>query len=351
MLKKILVVSCLLLLTQFSAFSQEIIQEKSNIFKTRDITKILRAYPNSKLIIRSALTLSGKISIEVGDTDHAELRYFKRAKSKNKSQAIDFIDLISIDFEQTQDGLKLDLRAPNPAPWSGTNQSGSVEISLILPEFCDVEIEAPQFDIDAEGPFDSFIVPSSFGRIYIENVIEKLEVVASNRRVTVRNLSGEIYVSTTNATLEAEQIHSQRGRVELRNDGGDIKVVGIKGELYLKNSYGRVEIIEYTPIGRKNSIRCSYGPISLELKDFNTEQLLVTNQYEDIEISLPDDISASLSLAVEEGGKIIVSDMVIKPDIIQENRLNLIIGNGENSINSSIRGSGNIYLRGISEGE
>lgn len=331
--------------------AQQVYQENNNLFKTREIIKKASVYPNSKVMIRSAMSLSGEIRIETGGDNNAVIKYAKRAKSASKSQAIDFIDLISVDLGQTKDGIRIDLRAPNPAPWSGTDQSGSVEITIIIPEFCDVEFETPYFDVDAIGPFDSFIIPSTYGKVDIDNVIEKLDIVVTNRKVAIKNISGDIYVSTTNSTLEAENITSREGRVELRDDGGDILIENITGELYVKNTYGKIDIKKYIPVGDKNYISGSYGPIFLQIDDFTTEQLLVVNQYEDIDITIPDDISASLSLAVEEDGKIEVSDLKMKPDLIQENRLNMIVGDGKNLINGSVRGRGNIYLRGYKKGE
>ena len=352
MRKKVIYTSLILLFVSFLNLSaQEIIEVDKNLFKTSSINRQIKTYQNSKVIIRSVSTLSGKITIETGESDIADIRYTKHAKSRSKSEAIDFIDLISVNFEKTKDGVKIDLRAPNPAPWSGTNQSGFIEISLVLPEFCEVEIEATNFDIDAEGPFDKFIIPKTLGRVYVENVIKELRIVSSNRRVAIRDISGEINVATTNSTLTAENINSASHRVELRNEGGDIKVFGIKGELYVKNAYGRIEIIDFDPTGKKNYIRGSNGPITLELLSCDTKQIIVTNKYEDIEIKFPAEIDATLMLAVEEDGKIEVTDLLLKPDLIQNNRLNLVLGNGEKIINSSILGSGNIYMRGYKEGE
>lgn len=334
-----------------SLSAQEIIQEKDDLFKTRDIKKSLKVNAQSKVVIRSASTLSGNIKIETSESDIAQLVYIKRAKHNSKSKAIDFIDIISVDFELTHNGLRLDLRAPNPAPWSGTNESGSIEINLTLPEFCTLEFDAQYFDIDAEGPFDSFLLPSSFGRIYVENVVKSIDITATNRKVTARNISGEIHISTTHATLTVDKVYSPHNKIELRNDGGDIKVNDVVGELNIKNSFGRIDIRKYHPMGNYNYIRSSNGPITVEMDDFSTGKLLVTNSYEDIEILIPDDISSKISLAVEEGSKIEVSDIVTKPDFIQSNRLNLITGDGKATINSSVRGHGNIYFRGFSKGE
>ncbi len=220
-----------------------------------------------------------------------------------------------------------------------------------MPEFCSIEFDTPYYDIDAEGPFNSFILPNSYGRVYLENVLNSVVIQATNRKVTARNISGKIDIATTHATLELNKIYSPHNKIVLRNDGGDIKISDIVGELNIKNSYGRIDLKKFHPMGRYNSIRSSNGPITIEMEDFSTEKLLVTNSYEDIEILIPDNISSMISLAVEEGSKIEVNDILTTPDFIQKNRLDLIVGNGKAIINSSVRGNGNIYFRGYPKGE
>ena len=350
-MKKFLLICILLILSTQISIAQDIFQESQDIYSTEDIFNKIKAYPNSKVLIRSALSLSGDLRIETGDQDIAEIVYTKKAKTKSKSQAIDFIDLISADLESTPDGIRVTLRAPNPAPWSGTNYSGRIELTLIIPDFCDVEIDAMHFDVEAEGPFDSFSIPQTFGRIDITNVIERLNIVASNRKVSASSLSGEVYISTTNAELEIQDVTSVDKKVELRNDNGDIIGSDISGELFIRTSYGKIELESVKLSGDNNYIRSEYGPILLDIISCKTKNISITNKHEDIELNLPKTISSSLSLAVEEGGKIEVTDLKLKPELVTKTRLILNVKDGETIINGSIRGSGNIYLRGHDTGE
>jgi len=351
MIRKSIIQILLLLLICSAVTAQEIIQENKELFKTREIKKSIPLSPESKVIIQAAIGLSGSIRIETTEENIAEIKYIKRAKHKSKSKAIDFIDIISVDFEATHKGLRVDLKAPNPTPWSGTNYMGSVEVVLILPEFCSVEFEAQAFEIDAEGPFESFILPASYKKIYVENVTKQVDISVTNSKVTARNISGEIFISTTHALLIVDKVFAPHNKIEIRNERGDIKITDVVGELSVKNSYGRIDIRKYSPMGGYNSIRSSNGPITIAIEDFATTKMLVTNSYEDIEILIPNDISSQISLAVEEGSKIEVVDIVTKPDFIQKNRLTLQAGSGKATINSSVRGHGNIYLRGFSKGE
>lgn len=347
---KILLLNIFYFIAVSFVHSQEIHQEKNNLYSTGELHKIVEVKARSKINIKSAAILRGKITITTSEKNEVSIKYFKKAKTNNKSKAIDYIDLIAVSLVQIPGGINLELRAPNPAPWQDM-EMGMVEITMIIPEFCEVEIESDYFDITALGPFRKFIVPSSLGRLDIEYVTEQLELVTSNRRVTIKNISGDINVTTSNSTLIARDINSPENKASFRNNGGDIKVDGITGGLHVKNSYGRIDIKQFKLTDERSYIRGSYGPIMVAIKEINDGYLLISNRYEDIEVEVPENISAFFSLAVEEEGKIEVSNMIFKPELVQENRLNLITGDGKAIINSSLRGKGNIFVRGISEGD
>jgi len=329
--------------------AQEIFSDEPGQYSTERLTMSLSCQPGDLIEIRSAMTLEGTLEIIVHEDAQAHIDYFKKAKTGRKSNAIDYIDLISVSLSETPTGLKLDMRAPNPAPWS-SRESGLVVVEVRIPADCEVKIEAPYFDVAAVGPFKAFEVPSSMGRLEVSSVTERLDLVTSNRRVTIENASGEVRAATTNSTLIANDIDCTGYQAIFRNEGGDIMIERLAGELNIKNSYGRIEIEDFRPTGRKNYIRGQYGPITVSVTRMETGQLIVNNRYEDVELSLPEDISAVFSLAVEEEGKIEVSNFEFKPDLIQQNRLNLVTGEGEALISSSIRGKGNIFVRGESEG-
>ncbi len=341
---------CLLLFALSTATQgQEIKSDEAGLYTTDMLTLSGECKPGDLIEIRSASTLMGSLNIVIGEDDGVLVEYYKKARTDSKSIAIDYIDLISVPLTVTPNGVKLDLRAPNPAPWS-SRESGLVEVQMTIPADCEVSIEAPYFDIEAEGPFKTFEVPSSMGRLTVFNVTDLLDLATSNRRVTVENISGKLKVVTTNSNLLARNINCSDEQALFRNDGGDIIIDNLTGELNIKNSYGRIEVVDFRPSGRKNYIRGLYGPIVVEVTEMTGGQLIVNNRYEDVEISLPEDISAVFSLAVEEEGKVEVKGFPFKTDLVKQNRLNLVAGNGDALVSSSIRGKGNIYVRGEDKG-
>ena len=326
--------------------AQEIFSENGNLYSTRQLSRKAVAEVGNKVIIRSAAALWGNLKIVAVEGSNATIKYYKKAKAEKRSRAVDYIDLISVNLETIPGGVKLVMKAPNPAPWGGTNESGSVVAQLQIPENCDLDIDAHHFDIEAKGPFKSFLVPSSLGRLDVTFVTDELELSTSNRRINIENISGEVNVSTTNSDLVAANIKAGNGRAVFRNEGGDIEILGVSGEINVKNSYGRIDIDDFAVTGKKNSVRGVYGPITIVVTEMGDGRLVVSNRLEDIDLTVPSNISAVWSLAVEEEGKIEVANIGVTPDLVQPNRLNLISGDGKAFIDGSVRGEGNVYVRG-----
>jgi len=346
-----LVLVPLLCLSMASAvFGQEIFREKEGSFTTRQLRASAPVAEGNHVIIKSVSTLTGKLTIVTADTNVVTASYFKKSKADTKSKAIDYIDLIAVDLDRTVKGAQVILRAPNPAPWSAA-ESGSVELELTVPEKAWVEIDAAYFDVDAEGPFTGLVVPSSLGRLEVVDVDGTLELATSNRRVSVADITGSISVSTSNSTLLGRNLRSSGRQATIRNNGGDVRIDRFVGEISLRNTFGRIELLGFEPTGRRNVIRGRSAPVVVEIVSLDNSQVVVNNHHEDIDITVPSDLSAALSLAVEEGGKIEVGGLKLIADLVQRDRLSLQAGDGEGMINGSTRGRGNIFVRGIGSGE
>ncbi|MGH8015724.1 MAG: hypothetical protein ACREBV_05995 [Candidatus Zixiibacteriota bacterium] len=329
--------------------AQEVFESDEGTFTTSKLTNKMEIGLNNRLIIRAAANLPGEVKLSTSLSKDISITYLKKAKAEDKHQAIDYIDLIAVVLDKTIDGVRLEMRAPNPAPWSGDSEWGMVEVVINVPEKCFVDIEAPQFDVDAVGPFKGLVIAPSLGKVDVSSVLEKLEVATSNRRVNVSDISGEISISTTNASLTAKNLVSIGRRCQIENEHGDIRIDGFAGEIEVENSYGRIHITSFRARGSRNVIRSMSGPIMLDINELVDTQLRITNRFEDVEINLPENTSASLSLAVDQGGKIEVSNLDVKPELIEQNRMNLVAGKGTSIITSSVRGSGNIYVRGSND--
>ena len=340
--------SLVFLADYYPACAQEIFEEEPGLFATRQLRATVPMGPPYKLVIQSALTLRGTINITATEQSDVAVSYVKRSKAATKSKAIDFIDQIAVRLERSVAGVRLQLSAPNPAPWSEPD-AGLVDAEVLVPKDCIIEVEAPYFDVAAEGPFETVVIPSSLGKLEIADVTRQLKLETANRSVSITRISGEISVVTSNADLVANEILSHGKQAQFRNDGGDIRIEGFVGELNIKNNYGRIEVSDFDVEGSKNLIRGFSGPISVDIRRITDGQVVITNGFEDVDITVPSDLSTRFSLAVDENGKIEVGNFPFKTDLVQPDRLNLVTGDGEALISASVTGEGNIFVHAFEE--
>jgi hypothetical protein len=344
------ILAVLFLLGDSATYAQEIFEEAPELFSTRQLTDRISGTAENKIVIQSVSTLRGSITITATKQEQISISYYKKAKAETESRAIDFIDLIAIRLERVASEIRVQLSAPNPAPWRD-QEDGLVDAQLSVPESCLVEVEATYFDVTANGPLAAVLVPSSLGRLEITDVTQQLKLETSNRRVSLKEISGDVSVTTSNADLSATEISCPASPARFQNDGGDIRIDGFTGAVNIKNSYGRVEISDFDVIGGGNYIRGLSGPIVIEIGRITDGQVIISNRFEDIDITVPSDLSARFSLDVDEGSKIEVTNFPFKTDLVNPTRLNLVTGDGAAFISASVRGSGNIYVRAAGEGE
>jgi hypothetical protein len=340
----------LLFMAHDYCLAQEISEETTGQYSTREMIARFEAVGPGKITIKSAQTLRGVIKISTSEDDGVEASYFKKAKTSSLSRAIDYIDLIAVTLEKTPDGARLEMRAPNPAPWKNL-EAGIVEVTLTVPESCSIQIAAEEFDVDAVGPFKAVLVPSSLGRIDVVDVTGRLEIATANRRVSIERIAGEVAVTTSNSSLVASAIDCSGRQGSFKNESGDIKIDGFVGSIDVKNSYGRIDILGFVPRGENNFIRGSSEPIMVAIKELGPGTLVVDNQFEDIEINVPDDISAAFSLSVEEDGKIEALNFPFRAELVTHDRMNLVAGDGTSLVRAAVHGRGNVFVRGHKENE
>jgi hypothetical protein len=341
-------VMALLSLLGASALAQEVIEREAGVFATEKIALTRATVRTAKIQLASAVHLTGTIRITTEKGDSLRIKYAKVAKATDRSQAIDFIDLISVVIEGRPEAPIIKMRAPNPAPWAGTDYYGRVELEIIVPTDVEIEVLAPTFDVTAIGPLRALDIPESLGGLEISRITRRLNVTTANRRVTLNDITGQISAATTNSSLIAENITSLDDQARFRNEGGDIELVGMVGSVNIKNNYGRITVEKFDARGQSSTIRGTSGPVSIEIIGMKDGQLVVSNRQEDVELVVPDTLSAFYSLSVDDDGVIEASGFPFTPDLVERNRLNLQSGDGRIDISATVKGKGNIYIRGRS---
>lgn len=333
-----------------TAESQEVTETESGLFATRPLKSKAPMQSGQLLAIRAATGLRGSITVSVADSSEAVAVYTKQAKTRQRRRAIDFVDQMAVDFIRIPDGLRLELRAPNPPPWE-TGEAGIIELQVAIPAGSRLDVDATYFDMDATGPLAAVINSTSLGRLEAREVDGELDLATANRRILVEDVSGRITLSTTNAPLTASRLIAVAEDATFRNENADIRIDSLVGGANVRTTFARIQIERLYCDGASSYIRSSHGPIRVSLSELGDGRLVVNNEYEDIEIEAPADINSTISLAVDELGRIEVTGFPFKSELVRSNRLNLVAGEGDGWITASVNRDGNIYMRGRRQGE
>lgn len=343
---KYLITAGLMFILTHVVGAEEVRKTGRNRFGTQKTELISPVASDKIILISSAVNLSGKLSIKAGETNKAIFVFKKTLKTPNESEAIEYARMINVVLEETSKGLSLVLQAPNPAPWSGTDNSGIIEGELEIPKDCRIEINAQYFDFKITGPFKAVENKSSFGRAEVENITELLYLATSNQDIIANNISGEINLTTSHADIRVNNIVTTGQLAYLRNENGDITGENLSGVFDVKNSFGRIRLSELSFVSNRSRISGSYSPINLKIKGINKGGLTVRNTNEDIKVFVPESLAAEFSLRVDSNGEIDVEGLEIKPSLVESSRLDFKSGAGGPRIRMSIRGEGNISIRG-----
>jgi hypothetical protein len=326
--------------------SQEIRQEEGGVWVSGEQRASLQMPKSQHLVIRSAVSVLGQIEIETGYAKEAQLTYVKKAKSDSRSLAVDYLDVLSVSLDAFGGKGRLELRAPNPAPWSGSDDAGMVVAKLIVPKGTLIEVNAAYIDVKASGPLAGLLVLSSFGKIEASRIDSVLDISTANQPVILDQIAGDISVATSNAPISASHVVVKGSAARFKNENGDIKLDSVVGSVNIRNNFGKIAVNRLFQSGDGSSIKGASGPVSIDLIEMSGGSLSVNNRLEDIELRIPDQLSAFLALSVEEEGKIDASGFRFTTDLVQRDRLNIVVGGGKENISCAIKGKGNIYVHG-----
>jgi hypothetical protein len=326
---------------------QEISQIGRDRYATDQIELSAEVSSDRKIYVNSALGLSGSLVIKAREASQAVFVYRKLLKTTDKSEAVDYARVIEAKLENTPQGARLLLQAPNPAPWSETDNSGVIEGELLLPVNCQLEIDAIYFDLDISGPLRAVENQASFGRINIENVTEIVTLVTSNRDIMARDIAGDISITGSHAEIMIDNMQSQKQAAYIRNENGSIIVENASGAFDIKNDFGRIKVSNMKFNSERSRFIGSYSPINIEIADIVEGNLTIRNTNEDIYLTVPESISADFSLRVDSNGEINTDGFRVRPTLVDSDRLDFVTGNAGARIRVSVRGEGSIKVQGI----
>ncbi len=335
---------CVSLVT--SGFGQDIFEKDKGLYETAQITNTIAIGPQNKLIIKSAESLSGSLTITSAKVKQITVKSTKSAKTGSRSQAIDYIDLITVSLDKQGEMTRLELRAPNPSPWNEDAEAGMVDAQIVVPEKCALDIDAGRFAVEATGPFAAVVISSSLERVSVQNVNGLVDISTANQPVILKQARGEIAVATTNAPINASEIRVDGTPARFRNDGGETVLDDVFGAVNIRADYGRIDVRRFNPATGNSVIRGTGAPVLLQIDSMSDGQLVVSNSDEDIDLTVPESISAFFSLSVDPDGSIEARGMPFKTDLVQPTRLNIRTGESDANIRGTVSGKGSIFIRG-----
>ncbi|MCP4705463.1 MAG: hypothetical protein GY865_12750 [candidate division Zixibacteria bacterium] len=343
---KYVIALLVILMLSHTVVAEEITKIGKNRFGT-NTTKLTSSVASGKIVsITSAENLSGKLTIKATESNQATFAFYKTLKTASKSDAIEYARVINVVLEETTNGVNLILQAPNPAPWSGTDNSGVISGELEIPKNSKININAQYFDLKITGPFGAVENTSSFGRAEIEGISGVLNLATTNQDIIVNNINGEVNLSTSHADIELNNIVSSERPANIQNENGTVTGDNLSGIFDIKNSFGRIRLSGITLLSDKSRISGSYCSINLRINGINKGGLTVRNTNEDIKVFVPESLAAEFSLRVDNNGEIDVEGLEIKPMLVEHSRLDFETKDGGPRIRMSVRGDGNISIRG-----
>jgi hypothetical protein len=275
--------------------------------------------------------------------------YRKRLKTPTKVEAAEFADVIEVEIENINNGVTLNFRAPAKAPWSGTGNSGKLDVEVIIPDSCSVIFNTSYFDIEGVGPFTELIVTESLSRVYIETVRGFLDVNVSNRPVFVKDIRGKLSVVNKYDQIKMENVDTGGELATIRNENGEINIQTFVGSLDLKTSYDQVVAQNLFLYGTKNRIKCVSAPLMLSFDSLTVGRLRINNQYGQISMRINGRTDARFICRIDEKGKVIAEHMDLIPGLIQDTRLEFVTGDETAEVRLTTKGGGDIIIDGPNE--
>lgn len=290
--------------------------------------------------------LAGRIILQVGDEDVCLVEFECWARAKNRKMAKEFTELVEMNLEREEDVVTLKLSTPRNAPWEETNYGIGVTLDIYIPPDMVVETKTSGFDLDISGPLKKVYIKNRYGDIQLKDVFEETNISGAYNQVEVEDVEGDLDIETSYNSISVKDVDTKGRKAFLKTSYGKIEVENFSGQLEANTVYSPIHCSDLTLLGGTNEIKTVYSKIDLEFEELKDCELYVKNTYGNINVVVPRDLSARLTLTVGRGGKIHTNRILIKPLVLERTRLEGISGDGESEIELDINGIGKILVEG-----
>ena len=340
-----------------TGFSSSLLNRSSNDFQLVQLYRGDEEYTFSsefqvsakgvkELRINTPSNLGGSINLQVWDEDNCLVKFECWARANTEKKAKNFVNMVDLDLDREEDLVELKLTTPHPAPWEGTNYGIKANLDIFIPENFILKTKTFSFDLDIRGPLKKVDIENKYGKTYVNDVTENTRIVGPYNKVDIENIQGDLNVRTTYNSIYARNVNTKKGKASFKTIYGKIDLEDIRGQIEAETIYSPIYATDVTLLGGVNKIQTVYSKVDLELEEIEECELHVKNTYGNINVSVPEDISARLTLTVDRGGKIHTTGILITPTVLKKTRLEGICGQGESKIEINIDGIGKILLEG-----
>jgi hypothetical protein len=299
-----------------------------------------------KLHINTPDNLGGSLNLRVWDEDRCLVKFECWARADSEKKAKNFVDMIDITLEREEDFVELTLTTPHQAPWEGTNYGIKANLDIFIPKDFILKTKTFNFDLNIRGPLKEVDVDNKYGKTYVSNVSEITRLNGTYNTMDLENIQGDLEVHTTYNSIYARDVDTKKGKASFKTIYGKIDLEGIRGQIEAETIYSPIYATDISLLGGVNRIQTVYSKIDLEFEQIEDSELYVKNTYGNINVSVPEDLSARLTLTVDRGGTIHTTGILIAPTVLKKTRLEGICGQGESKLEMNIDGIGKIYIEG-----
>jgi hypothetical protein len=340
----------------------------------------------SHFVIAADVDVNGKIQVISRQTADIKVSYKITARAESKTEANRYLDLIDIKLDtERYEKASLEILAPSYVPWGGSKYSVNVELLLEIPEKISIEGECRFMNVDIVGPFQDIILDCENSSVSVSKIYGSAIVTTSNGSIVLKSVKGELRAETSNGAINIEEVEVESGYALLETENGEINLRKVQGSVEAYTTYSPINAVDvdasegsvvlrtnyapinvsnisgeiicetnYAPITLANSnsnhghskIETSYAPIKADFNNLENCEIFILNEYNNIELNLPAEVSARLVASVNEGGRIHTRGVGIKPVQLDPNRLEGILGDGDARIELNVNGVGNIEILG-----
>jgi hypothetical protein len=336
--------------------------------------------------IDGSRNLKGSIIIAPRSGREIEISFAKSARADSKAQAERFLDLIGLIIKAENDErVVLSILTPSDSPWEGSDYGVSLELIVQLPEKMRIEGDLRFMSVNIRGPFGGVSLETSYSPITVAGIrgpvdittsysplslteiegsikartrygsIEASDIVVSlgsalfntiNGAISLSDIQGPVEAYTSYSAIQANDIEAAEGSIVFRTSYSPIAIEDVSGELICETSFSPISMSGVALTHGQSKVETSYSPIDAEIERMESGQLLIYNNYNNINLLLPSDISSHLIASVDAGGRIHAANLPVKPIYLDITRLEGTLGDGLSRIELKVSGVGTIEIEG-----